>query len=229
MPPPWTGWSSPSRATTPSPPWWRRPTCTLCPCSARSSRGTSTSARRSWSTVRARCRMRSPARRQSVDRDQLEQVTINNRLRRTLERAVAALWLFSGSAAGAARRRARPAREPRPRGAPRGPEGARPGEGPPGPGGAPRHRGDARPGQRRPGPAPRRHRRAAQGARQAAARCSGWRWSRTPTVLAALKDAIRERGPGAPARGDGGAGSSPGSAWGASCCSPRWGWRSPLA
>jgi urea transport system permease protein len=35
----------------------------------------------------------------SVDRDQLEQVTINNRLRRTLERAVAALSLFEGSAA----------------------------------------------------------------------------------------------------------------------------------
>ena len=35
----------------------------------------------------------------NVDRDQLEQVTINNRLRRTLERAVAALGLFSGTAA----------------------------------------------------------------------------------------------------------------------------------
>src|SRR5262249_37573224 len=33
----------------------------------------------------------------SVDRDQLEQVTINNRLRRTLERAVAALSLFEAS------------------------------------------------------------------------------------------------------------------------------------
>ncbi len=33
-----------------------------------------------------------------VDRDQLEQVTINNRLRRTLQRAVAALRLFSSSA-----------------------------------------------------------------------------------------------------------------------------------
>jgi urea transport system permease protein len=35
----------------------------------------------------------------SVDREQLEQVTINNRLRRTLERAVAALSLFEGSPA----------------------------------------------------------------------------------------------------------------------------------
>jgi urea transport system permease protein len=34
----------------------------------------------------------------TTDRDQLEQVTINNRLRRTLERAVAALGLFSGTA-----------------------------------------------------------------------------------------------------------------------------------
>jgi urea transport system permease protein len=34
----------------------------------------------------------------TIDRDQLEQVTINNRLRRTLERAVAALGLFSGTA-----------------------------------------------------------------------------------------------------------------------------------